>query len=101
MKADEQLLKDLVEALEPHIEVIDDYESGFPLYVEPNPLFCPLDQTLREVLKALYGWCERWLEDPQHDALRARGDERWHAVCGMQHHLQTLLDVSKGKELAR
>jgi len=43
-------------------------------------------------LKAFYNWCERWLEDPQHDALRARGNRRWHLISGLQQHLAALYD---------
>ena len=87
MRADKQLLEDLVEALEGHIGVTEGFPGCFSVYAEPDPVYCPLDRTLYEILEALYHWCERWLEDPQHDALRARGDRKWHVVCGLQHYL--------------
>ena len=92
MKADKQLLEDLVEALEGHIGVSGGWPGCFSVYAEPDPTYCPLDRTLRAILQALYMWCERWLQDPAHSCLRSRGDKRWYSVSGLQYHLLNLLD---------
>ena len=92
IKADEQLLEDLVEALEPHLGVFEGYQGCRSVYAEPDPTYHPLNETLYEILKALYDWCVRWLEDSRHDVLRTRGDRRWHAMCEMEYHLRRLLD---------
>lgn len=41
---------------------------------------------------AIVRWLDRWLRDPQNDALRARGDPLWDAVNTVHAHLKAYVD---------
>jgi hypothetical protein len=41
---------------------------------------------------AIARWLDRWLRDPQNDALRARGDPLWDAVNTVHAHLKACAD---------
>ena len=41
---------------------------------------------------AIARWLDRWLRDPQNDALRARGDPLWDAVNTVHAHLKAYVD---------
>jgi len=85
MRADERLLEDLLDALDLHTQITDVGCGQVSIEIEVVPSFSEV--TLMNVIKAVYDWCERWLEDPQHDVLRARGDKRWHVVSDLQRAL--------------
>lgn len=41
-----------------------------------------------KMASALLGWLQRWMDDPQHERLRARDDPLWEAISALHDQLQ-------------